>query len=107
MFNILDNAKANNIKVISLKNKSSIADYFIIATCTSTRHANSTAEELTKELKKLGIKCPTPEGKPKCDWLIVDAGLIIVHLFRQEIREIYNLEKLWDLSFNSANSKLT
>ena len=88
IFNILDDAKTENIKIVDLKNKSSIADSFVIATCRSTRHANATADELTKKLKKIGIKCPSPEGRPKCDWVIVDAGSIIVHLFRQEIRDL-------------------
>ena len=93
IFNILDDAKTENIKIVDLKNKSSIADSFVIATCRSTRHANATADELTRKLKKIGIKCPSPEGRPKCDWVIVDAGSIIIHLFRQEIRDLYNLEK--------------
>ena len=106
IFNILDDAKTENIKIVDLKNKSSIADSFVIATCRSTRHANATADELTKKLKKIGIKCPSPEGRPKCDWIIVDAGSIIVHLFRQEIRDLYSLEKLWDISFDSNETKL-
>ena len=83
-----------------------MADYFIISTFRSTRHADATADELSKKLKKLGIKSPTPEGRPKCDWVIVDAGSIIVHLFRQEIRELYSLEKLWDISFDNTETKL-
>ena len=106
IFNILDDAKTENIKIVDLKNKSSIADSFVIATCRSTRHANATADELTKKLKKIGIKCPSPEGRPKCDWVIVDAGSIIVHLFRQEIRDLYSLEKLWDISFDNNETKL-
>ena len=106
IFNILDDAKTENIKIVDLKNKSSIADSFVIATCRSTRHANATADELTKKLKKIGIKCPSPEGRPKCDWVIVDAGSIIVHLFREEIRDLYSLEKLWDISFDSNETKL-
>ena len=106
IFNILDDAKTENIKIVDLKNKSSIADSFVIATCRSTRHANATADELTRRLKKIGIKCPSPEGRPKCDWVIVDAGSIIVHLFRQEIRELYSLEKLWDISFDNTETKL-
>ena len=78
----------------------------MIATCRSTKHANSTADELTKKLKKIGILCPTPEGRPKCDWIIVDAGSIIVHLFRQEIRDLYSLEKLWDINFDNIKTKL-
>ena len=89
-----------------MTNKSSIADSFIIATCRSTRHADSTADELIKRLKKNGIKCPNPEGRPKCDWIIVDAGSVLVHLFRQEIRDLYNLEKLWEFNFDSSETKL-
>ena len=106
IFSILDDAKTENIKIVDLKNKSSIADAFMIATCRSTRHANATADELTKRLKKIGILCPNPEGLPKCDWIIVDAGSIIVHLFRQEIRDLYSLEKLWDINFNNIITNL-
>ena len=106
IFGILDDAKTEDIKIVDLKNKSSIADAFMIATCRSTRHANATADELTKRLKKIGILCPNPEGRPKCDWIIVDAGSIIVHLFRQEIRDLYSLEKLWNISFDNIETKL-
>ena len=102
----MDDAKTENIKIVDLKNKSSNADAFIIATCRSTRHANATADELTKKLKKIGILCPTPEGRPKCDWIVVDAGSIIVHLFRQEIRDLYSLEKLWNINFDNIETKL-
>ena len=102
----MDDAKAENLKIIDLTNKSSVADSFIIATCRSTRHADSTADELVRQLKKIGIKCPNPEGKPKCDWIIVDAGSVLVHLFRQEIRDLYNLEKLWEINFESSETKL-
>ena len=78
----------------------------MIATCRSTRHSAATADEMVKKLKKSGIKCPNPEGRPQCDWIIVDAGEIIVHLFRQEIRELYALEKLWEVSFDSSQTKL-
>ena len=106
IFGILDDAKTEDIKIVDLKNKSSIADAFIIATCRSTRHANATADELIKKLKKIGILCPNPEGIPKCDWIIVDAGSIIVHLFRHEIRDLYSLEKLWDINFDNIKTKL-
>ena len=102
---ILDDAKAENISIVDLTNKTSIADSFIIATCRSSRHADSTADEITRQLKNLGIKCPQPSGRPQCDWVIVDAGDIIVHLFRPEIREIYNLEKLWDMTFDNIENK--
>ena len=49
----------------------------------------------------MGVLCPAPEGRPQCDWVIVDAGSVIIHLFRKEIRELYKLEKLWDINFNN------
>ena len=106
IFGILDDAKTEDIKIVDLKIKSSIADAFLIATCRSTRHANATSDVLTKKLKKIGILCPAPEGLSKCDWVIVDAGSIIVHLFRQEIRDLYSLEKLWNINFNNIETKL-
>ena len=104
--NILDDLKAEKINIVDIHHKTSIADYFIIATCRSTRHTNATAEELIKKLKQIGIACSNPEGRPKCDWVIVDAGSVIIHLFRSEIRELYNLEKLWNMSFDSVENKL-
>ena len=102
---ILDDTKSENISVVDLKNKTSIADFFVIATCRSSRHADSTADEITRQLKSIGIKCPSPSGRPQCDWVIVDAGPVIVHLFRSEIRELYSLEKLWGMSFDSVENK--
>ena len=104
--NILDASKAEKINIVDLHHKTSIADYFVIATCRSTRHANAIADELIKKLKRIGIMCPNPEGRPKCDWVIVDAGSVVIHLFRSEIRELYNLEKLWNMSFDSVENKL-
>ena len=91
---------------MNLENKTSIADFFIIATCRSTRHADAVANQITAKLKEIDIKCPSPEGRPKCDWVIVDAGSIIVHLFRSEIRNLYNLEKLWEMSIESVENEI-
>ena len=102
----LDDAKAEKIEIIDIRNRASFADAFVIATCRSSRHADATADELTKRLKKQGINCPNPEGRPKCDWIIVDVGSVIIHLFRSEIRELYSLEKLWDISFDSLENRL-
>ena len=104
--NILDASKAEKISIIDIHHKTSVADYFIIATCRSTRHTNATAEELIKKLKQIGIACSKPEGRPKCDWVIVDAGSVVIHLFRSEIRELYNLEKLWNMSIDPVEIKL-
>ena len=92
--------------MVYLNNKTTIADYFIIATCRSSKHTDAIADELTKKLKKIGVRCPSPEGRPRCDWVIVDAGSVIIHLFRSEIRKLYNLEKLWDMSFDLVENKL-
>ena len=104
--NILDDLKAEKINIVDIHHKTSIADYFIIATCRSTRHTNATAEELIKKLKQIGIVCSNPEGRPKCDWVIVDAGSVVIHLFRSEIRELYNLEKLWNMNFDVVENRL-
>ena len=88
-----------------MKNKTSIADYFIIATCRSSRHADSTADTVTSKLKDMGLRCPIPAGRPQCDWVIVDAGDVIVHLFKPEVRDLYNLEKLWEMDFDSMENK--
>ena len=103
---MLDDLKAEKINIVDIHHKTSIADYFIIATCRSTRHTNATAEELIKKLKQIGIACSNPEGRPKCDWVIVDAGSVVIHLFRSEIRELYNLEKLWNMSFDVVENRL-
>ena len=103
---ILDDAKAEQICVLDLRKKTSITDFFIIATCRSSRHANAIADDLTKKLKKIGIKCPSPEGRPDCEWVIVDAGGVIVHLFKHDTRKLYNLEKLWEISLDTIENKL-
>ena len=102
----MDDAKAEEIKIIDISNKASFADTFIIATCRSSRHVKATADEIIKWLKKQSIHCPNPEGRNQSDWIIVDAGNVIIHLFQSEIRELYSLEKLWDISFDSLENRL-
>ena len=104
--NILDDSKTEKIDIIDIHRKTSIADYFVVATCRSTRHASATADELIKKLKQIGITCSKPDGRPKCDWVIVDAASVVIHLFRSEIRELYNLEKLWNMSIDPVEIKL-
>ena len=91
----LDSNKALNIVSIDLKDKSSIADYMIIASGTSSRHLQSLSEILVDELKVLGINDCRIEGKDSRDWKLVDAHDVIVHIFHPEKREFYNLEKMW------------
>ena len=92
---ILDSNKAQNIISISLKNKSYIADYMIIASGTSSRHLQALSEILVVELKKIGLNNCKIEGRDSNDWKLVDTQDVIVHIFHPEKREFYDLEKMW------------
>lgn len=91
---ILDEKKAQQVVSIDLENKSSISDYLVIASGSSSRQVGALAEYIYREMKQLGLK-PTIEGMPQCDWVLVDAGDVIIHMFRPEVRAFYNLEKMW------------
>ena len=93
--NILSDNKAIEIKTIDLKNKTSIADFMIIASGTSSRHIQALSEILIDNLKKKGIKNCRLEGKNSNDWKLIDAIDIIVHIFHPEKRKFYDLEKMW------------
>ena len=92
---ILSDGKAENIISISLKGKSSIADYMIIASGSSTRHVSALASQVATKLKALDYRVFSMEGQRSGDCALVDAGDVIVHLFRPEVREFYNLDKMW------------
>ncbi|MBX9792890.1 MAG: ribosome silencing factor [Burkholderiaceae bacterium] len=91
----LDEAKAEKIVSIDLEGKSSLGDYMVIATGRSDRHVGAIAEQLHQKLKDGGSGRVRVEGLKTCDWVLIDTGDIIVHVFRPEVREFYNLEKLW------------
>ena len=93
---ILDDNKATDIVTIDLKDKSWIADYMIIASGTSSRHIQAVSEITAHELKKLGIKNTSIEGKESDDWKLIDAIEVIIHIFHPEKRSLYNLEKMWE-----------
>jgi len=101
----LDQDKGDNIVSIDLAGKSSIADYMVIVTGTSTRHVIGMAQKLKERLSKEGHSARL-EGTDSGDWVIVDAGDVIVHLFRAEVRTFYNLEKLWSADFSSTDYTL-
>ncbi len=92
---VLDDNKAENIVTIPLKNKSEIADYLIIASGLSGRHLVALASHVSEAFKQISDAKPLIEGEGT-DWLILDTGDIILHLFREETRQFYNLEKMWD-----------
>jgi ribosome-associated protein len=95
VLNWLDEAKAENVVTIDIKNKSSLGDYMVIASGRSDRHVGAVAEQIQRKLKEEGHGKARIEGQAHCDWVIVDIGDIIVHVFRPEVREFYNLEKMW------------
>jgi ribosome-associated protein len=91
----LEDDKAEDIVAIPLRGKSSMADHMVICSGRSSRQVAAIAEKLTDRLKQeLGILCKV-EGKDQGDWVLIDAGDVIVHVFRPEVREFYQLEKMW------------
>ena len=91
----LDADKAKDIALINLVGKTNFADYMIIATGTSRRHVANMATRLCKNLKTLGLKRIPIEGLPQGDWVLIDSGDVVIHIFKQEFRTFYNLDKLW------------
>ena len=95
IINTLDSNKALDIVIIDLANKSSIADYMIIASGTSSRHLQALSEMILEKFKKEGISNCHLEGKDSNEWKLIDGIDIIVHIFNPEKRKFYNLEKMW------------
>lgn len=91
----LDGAKAEDVVTIDLKGKTSIGDHMVVASGRSQRHVGAVADHLIKQLKDEGYGRARVEGLPQCDWVLIDAGDVIVHVFRPEVRDFYNLEKMW------------
>ncbi len=91
----LDDDKAQDIVLIDLKGKSPMADTMIVASGRSHRHVGALADHLLRTLKENGMGKAKVEGLPHCDWVLIDAGDVIVHLFRPEVRMFYNIEKIW------------
>ena len=91
----LDSNKALDIITIDLKNKSSMADYMIIASGTSSRHIQALSEQVLEKLRANGVKNSKIEGKESSDWKLVDGIDLIVHIFNPEKRKFYELEKIW------------
>ena len=91
----LEDSKAENIVSIDIQGKSSLGDYMVVASGRSHRHVAAVADQLIKTLKDAGLGTARVEGLAAADWVLVDAGDIIVHIFRPEVREFYNIEKMW------------
>lgn len=91
---VLDDGKAEDIVVMDLQGKTSIASYMVVASGTSNRHVAALSEQVQLKLKEAGYKTVS-EGEEKADWVLIDAFDVIIHLFKPEVREFYNLEKMW------------
>ena len=91
----LDDSKAENIVSIDIQGKSTLGDHMVIASGRSNRHVAAVADHLLRVIKDAGLGQARVEGLTSADWVLIDAGDIIVHVFRPEVREFYNLEKMW------------
>ena len=90
--------KAEDTIAIDLTGKTSIADVMVVTSGRSNRHVGAIADRLLEGLKQAGVADVRVEGMPHCDWVLIDAGDVIVHVFRPEVRAFYNLEKMWSSS---------
>ena len=91
----LDDMKAEDITTIDLSGKSSIGDYMVVATGRSQRHVGAVADKVVEAAEDAGVQRVRVEGLKQGDWVLIDAGDVIVHVFRPEVRGFYNLEKMW------------
>jgi len=91
----LDDAKAEGTVTIDIRSKSALGDFMVVASGRSHRHVGAIADRVVRSLKEARLGPVRVEGLPHCDWVLVDAGDLIVHIFRPEVREFYNIEKMW------------
>lgn len=102
----LDDSKAEDIASIDIAGKSSIADRMVVASGRSSRHVAAIAERLVDDMKKAGASNVRVEGLRTADWVLIDAGDILVHVFRPEVRAFYNLEKMWRAEHPAAPTEV-
>lgn len=102
----LEDDQAQEVISIPLQGKSSIADFMVIASGRSTRQVATMAQKLAERIKHAGFGNSRIEGLPAADWVLIDAGDVIVHLFRPEVRSFYNLERMWAFGDNTPTAKL-
>jgi ribosome-associated protein len=99
ILNTLDDAKAEETVSVDITGKSSLADHMIVTSGRSQRHVGAVADQVISALRDNGFGKPRVEGLPHCDWVLVDTGDVIVHIFRPEVREFYHIEKMWQADF--------
>ena len=93
----LDDDQAQDVVVIDLRGKSPLADAMIVASGRSQRHVGAIADHISRSLKEAGLGKARVEGMPHADWVLIDAGDVILHLFRPEVRAFYQIEKIWSV----------
>ncbi len=91
----LEDSKAEDIVTIDIKGKSALGDHMVVVSGRSNRHVVAICDHLVKDIKQSGIGTPRIEGQEAGDWVLIDTGDVIVHVFRPEVREFYNIEKMW------------
>lgn len=91
----LEDSKAEDLLNINIQGKSALGDYMIVASGRSHRHVGAIADHLLRDLRSKGFGTPKTEGLQGCDWVLIDTGDIIIHIFRPEVRDFYGLEKMW------------
>jgi ribosome-associated protein len=93
----LDDSKAEDIVAIDVTGKTPLADHMVVASGRSHRHVGAVADRLLRDLRDAGAKGVRVEGLNSCDWVLIDAGDVVIHIFRPEVRSFYNLEKMWQM----------
>ncbi|WP_082735670.1 ribosome silencing factor [Polycladidibacter stylochi] len=101
ILNSLEDSKAEDIVSLDLAGKTSLTDYMVVASGRSHRHVGAVADHLLQDLKKAGYGSARVEGMPNCDWVLIDIGDAIIHIFRPEVREFYNVERMWSTENDS------
>ncbi len=102
---VLDDAQADDVSVIDLAGKSAMADFMVVASGRNPRHIGAMAQNLREKIKGAGLGVPGLEGLGNADWVLIDGGDVIVHLFRPEVRGLYNLEKMWSTEFRDVENE--
>lgn len=99
VLNSLDQDQANDVISIDLEGKTTIADFMVVTEGRSRRQVTAMAAHITEKVKKAGFAPCRVEGLPRADWILIDGGDVIVHIFRPEVRTFYNIEKMWTADF--------